>query len=100
MRLAAAVVLQDLAKSLGSVDVVETDLLPIFEFFFRDLDEIRSAVVQNMASLMQCMGPAGRQAISRSLASTFGEFQESNWRFRELIAGYFEREFSVPESCF
>ena len=75
--------LHDLAAVLGS-ELTETELLPTFDLFIKDLDEVKVGVIQNLAAFIAALTPATRLTYLPVLSDIRAE--TDNWRFRHLLA--------------
>merc|ERR1712137_224450 len=74
--------LHEVAKILGT-EITEKDLLPTFELFLKDLDQVKVGVIRHLAKFLQVLS-------ERTRADYVGTIQEiqthANWRFRKLLA--------------
>ena len=75
--------LHDLAAVLGS-ELTESELLPTFDLFIKDLDEVKVGVIQNLAAFIAALTPATRLTYLPVLSDIRAE--TDNWRFRHLLA--------------
>eukprot|EP01114_Cavostelium_apophysatum_P015463 TRINITY_DN4208_c0_g1_i4.p1 TRINITY_DN4208_c0_g1~~TRINITY_DN4208_c0_g1_i4.p1 ORF type:complete len:735 (+),score=145.02 TRINITY_DN4208_c0_g1_i4:69-2273(+) len=74
--------LHEVAKILGTAQT-EASLLPMFELFLKDLDEVKVGVLGNISSFLAVLSEPSRRKYLPLLV----DFQSSkNWRFRKLIA--------------
>jgi hypothetical protein len=74
------------AKILGS-DIVEEDLLSVFEGFIQDSDETVSfAVLNHFAQVLACVSPSWRQSYLYLLKEVLERGGPMNWRLRESVA--------------
>uniref|UniRef100_A0A2C9JIK6 Uncharacterized protein n=1 Tax=Biomphalaria glabrata TaxID=6526 RepID=A0A2C9JIK6_BIOGL len=77
--------MHELAMIVGE-DITHTDLVPVFDGFLKDLDEVRIGVLKHLADIFKLFRPEVRlQYLSRT-----SEFMKTdnqrNWRFREELA--------------
>ncbi|GLV33903.1 Protein phosphatase 2A at 29B [Carabus blaptoides fortunei] len=77
--------LHELALILGQ-DMAAEHLLPIFDGFIKDLDEVRIGVVKHLAHFLKLIGPDVRDSYLPRLAEFLQNDNEWNWRFREELA--------------
>lgn len=75
--------LHDLASVLGP-ELTESELLPTFDLFIKDLDEVKVGVIQNLAAFIGALTPTTRLQYLPVLAEIRAE--TDNWRFRHLLA--------------
>jgi serine/threonine-protein phosphatase 4 regulatory subunit 1 len=75
--------LHEVAKILGP-QITDSALLPAFDLFLKDLDEVRVGVVRNIASFLAVTSPAVRESYLSVLSDI--QMDTSNWRFRKLLA--------------
>ncbi len=75
--------LHDLAAILGP-ELAESALLPTFDLFIKDLDEVKVGVIQHLAAFVGCLLPETRLQYLPILAEVRAE--TDNWRFRHLLA--------------
>lgn len=75
--------LHEIAKILGQ-KLTEEQLVPTFDLFLHDLDEVKLGVTTHFAAFLENLSPAKRKEFLPVLY----EIQHSpgNWRFRKLIA--------------
>jgi serine/threonine-protein phosphatase 4 regulatory subunit 1 len=74
--------LHEVAAILGPA-MAEQALVPTFELFFRDIDEVRVGVVASFARLLSFFDPESRE---RFLPFAAELLSDSNWRVRKLFA--------------
>lgn len=90
--------LHELALLLGPART-ESSLLPVVDFFLRDLDEVRYGVLKNFAHLLRCMAPKKRLAYLEVIHMV--QKQNDNWRWRLLWAkqlGAFAKLFDAEKT--
>jgi serine/threonine-protein phosphatase 4 regulatory subunit 1 len=75
--------LHELAKILGT-KITEETLVPAFEVFLRDLDEVKIGVVSNMGKFMENLSDKTIQEYLKILEEIPDE--TDNWRIREQVA--------------
>ncbi|KAL6051210.1 Serine/threonine-protein phosphatase 4 regulatory subunit 1 [Balamuthia mandrillaris] len=76
--------LHEIARIVGT-DITERDLLPVFEVFLRDINEVKVGVVRHVAEFLQLLSPTSRSKYLPIICEITNE-DDSNWRFRRLIA--------------
>jgi hypothetical protein len=74
------------AGILGA-ETTEQSLLPTFELFLRDLDEVKVGVIRHLASFLAVLSSPHRIQYLPVLSEISAE-DNVNWRFRRLIARY------------
>jgi len=64
--------------------MTEETLLPIFDLFLRDLDEVKVGVIENLSKFLKILSPDTR----KNYLTVLEELQQPkvNWRFRRLVA--------------
>jgi serine/threonine-protein phosphatase 4 regulatory subunit 1 len=75
--------IHEIALILGP-KLTQDSLLPAFDTFLKDLDEVKVGVLQNLAKLLGVLEPAARQQYVPLLCNL--EMESDNWRFRQLLA--------------
>eukprot|EP00051_Salpingoeca_urceolata_P029258 m.489395 g.489395 ORF g.489395 m.489395 type:complete len:778 (+) comp26701_c0_seq1:82-2415(+) len=74
-----------LAEILGQ-EITEADLLPKFDLFLKDWDEVRIGVVKHLSRFLRVL-PQERRAPYLPILLDLKETDESrNWRFRRLLS--------------
>lgn len=77
--------IHDLALILGE-DICVNDLVPVFNAFLKDLDEVRIGVLKHLYQFINLL-PSD---LRKRYLQVFGEFQKTdntrNWRFRQDLA--------------
>eukprot|EP00741_Cyanophora_paradoxa_P023681 tig00021612_g22875.t1 len=76
----------EMARILGP-EVTAGTLLPIFDGFLKDLDEVKVGVVRHLAAFLRLLEPEAR---ARYLPAVEAVAREENWRFRKLLAKQLE----------
>ena len=74
-------------EPLGSIlgtELTEAELLPTFDLFIKDLDEVKVGLIRNLAAFVGVLSPTTRMAYLPVLAEIKAE--TDNWRFRHLLA--------------
>eukprot|EP01112_Ceratiomyxa_fruticulosa_P007078 TRINITY_DN1827_c0_g1_i1.p1 TRINITY_DN1827_c0_g1~~TRINITY_DN1827_c0_g1_i1.p1 ORF type:complete len:649 (-),score=104.29 TRINITY_DN1827_c0_g1_i1:162-2108(-) len=87
--------LHEIAKILGTA-TTETSLLPSFDLFLRDLDEVRVGVITHLSEFLEVLTPETRERYFNIISEVL---TDSNWRFRRLLSkqiGHLAKLFS-PE---
>eukprot|EP01113_Clastostelium_recurvatum_P025173 TRINITY_DN3026_c0_g1_i2.p1 TRINITY_DN3026_c0_g1~~TRINITY_DN3026_c0_g1_i2.p1 ORF type:complete len:671 (+),score=193.31 TRINITY_DN3026_c0_g1_i2:151-2163(+) len=75
--------LHEVARILGG-SVAESSLLPTFELFLRDLDEVRVGVIRHFAEFLEVLPMETRERYVPILQEV--QADSANWRFRRLLA--------------
>jgi len=65
-------------------ELTESELLPTFDLFIKDLDEVKVGVIQHLAAFIAALSPAKRLAYLPVLSEI--RMETDNWRFRSLLA--------------
>lgn len=73
--------IHELGVILGE-DVASTDLVPIFNGFIKDLDEVRIGVLKHLADFLKLLGEDERNSYLPRLEEFLKMDNERNWRFR------------------
>merc|ERR1712223_1435889 len=73
--------IHELGVILGE-DVASTDLVPIFNGFIKDLDEVRIGVLKHLADFLKLLGEGERNSYLPRLEEFLKMDNERNWRFR------------------
>ena len=71
----------ELAKIMGP-DLTETELLPIFLHFVKDVDEVREGILVSLPEFIESLPADGRDAYVEHFAALWAP-NEQNWRTRE-----------------
>lgn len=77
--------LHELATILGA-RIAAQDLLPTFEGFVRDVDEVRVGVLQHLGPFLRSLFPADRRRSLPLLVDFHKTDNYRNWRFRLTLA--------------
>ncbi|XP_076764465.1 serine/threonine-protein phosphatase 4 regulatory subunit 1 isoform X2 [Xylocopa sonorina] len=77
--------IHEIAIILGE-ELTATDLVPIYDGFIKDLDEVRIGVLKHLATFLKILKPADRRQYLPRLKEFLTTDNESNWRFREELA--------------
>uniref|UniRef100_A0A0C9QI75 Ppp4r1_0 protein n=1 Tax=Fopius arisanus TaxID=64838 RepID=A0A0C9QI75_9HYME len=80
--------IHEIALILGE-ELSAQDLLPIYEGFIKDLDEVRIGALKHLATFLKVLKPADRRQFLPNLKCFLtrdSEWNERNWRFREEVA--------------
>lgn len=85
VRRTVACSLHELALILGP-DIATDSLMPIFDGFTRDLDEVRIGVLNNLARFLKIITVSQRSMYLPHLAYFLLTDNEWNWRFRQELA--------------
>jgi serine/threonine-protein phosphatase 4 regulatory subunit 1 len=73
--------IHELGVILGE-DVASTDLVPIFNGFIKDLDEVRIGILKHLADFLKLLGEEERNSYLPRLEEFLKMDNERNWRFR------------------
>jgi len=77
--------LHEVARILGP-DLAEAELLPTFELYLKDADEVKVGVVRNLAAFLAALSPTTRESYLPVLDELLTGTAPLNWRFRKLLA--------------
>ncbi|KAL0109161.1 hypothetical protein PUN28_014328 [Cardiocondyla obscurior] len=77
--------IHEIAMILGE-ELTATDLVPIYDGFIKDLDEVRIGVLKHLATFLKILKPADRCQYLPRLSDFLATDNEWNWRFREELA--------------
>lgn len=92
--------IHELAVILGE-DLTQKDLLPVFELFFHDLDEVRIGVLKHLSLFLRMLPPSQRKLFLPRLQEFLKLDNVNNWRFRRELALQLSpiSELFSPEDC-
>lgn len=76
--------IHELGIILGE-DAASTDLIPIFNGFLKDLDEVRIGLLKHLADFLLLLKPQDRQEYLPKLSEFLKMDNERNWRFRQEL---------------
>ncbi|XP_023712564.1 serine/threonine-protein phosphatase 4 regulatory subunit 1 isoform X3 [Cryptotermes secundus] len=85
VRLTVASSIHELAVILGE-DLATKDLVPVFNGFIKDLDEVRIGALRHLAEFLKLLRPPDRNVYLPRLSEFLVTDNEWNWRFREELA--------------
>ncbi|XP_026828908.1 serine/threonine-protein phosphatase 4 regulatory subunit 1 isoform X2 [Ooceraea biroi] len=77
--------IHEIAMILGE-ELTATDLMPIYDGFIKDLDEVRIGVLKHLATFLKLLKPTDRCQYLPRLGDFLATDNEWNWRFREELA--------------
>lgn len=77
--------IHEIAMILGE-ELTATDLVPIYDGFIKDLDEVRIGVLKHLATFLKILKPTDRYQYLPRLSDFLATDNEWNWRFREELA--------------
>lgn len=77
--------IHEVAIILGE-DLAARDLVPIYDGFIKDLDEVRIGALKHLATFLKVLRPAERCQYLPRLNDFLVTDNEWNWRFREELA--------------
>ena len=83
VRKTLAYALHELAAILGT-ELAESELLPTFSHFLKDLDEVKVGVIQNVCRFLAVLSEGARRQHLHTLVEIRAE--RDNWRFRHMLA--------------
>jgi len=67
-------------------EITHRDLLPVFDGFLKDLDEVRIGVLKHLADFLKLLRPNVRQHYLGKLTEFMKTDNQRNWRFRQELA--------------
>ena len=68
------------------LDIVVNDLIPIFNGFLRDLDEVRIGLLKHLADFLKLLPSDLRRDYLPKLSDFLDMDNDRNWRFRQELA--------------
>ncbi|XP_021941543.1 serine/threonine-protein phosphatase 4 regulatory subunit 1-like isoform X4 [Zootermopsis nevadensis] len=77
--------IHQLAVILGE-DLATKDLVPVFNGFIKDLDEVRIGALKHLAEFLKLLRPPDRNLYLPRLSEFLLTDNDWNWRFREELA--------------
>lgn len=77
--------IHEIALILGE-ELTVSDLMPIYDGFIKDLDEVRIGVLKHLATFLKILKPTNRCQYLPRLGDFLATDNEWNWRFREELA--------------
>lgn len=77
--------IHELAKILGE-DLTTTELVPIFNGFLKDLDDVRIGVLYHLSDFLKLLKPEVRGIYLYHLTDFLSIDNNRNWRFRHELA--------------
>lgn len=77
--------IHEIGAILGQ-EVVTQDLLPVFDGFIKDLDEVRIGVLKHLSDFLRLLAEKERRSYLPRLAEFLKLDNEQNWRFRQELA--------------
>ncbi|XP_059352388.1 serine/threonine-protein phosphatase 4 regulatory subunit 1-like isoform X1 [Daphnia carinata] len=77
--------IHEIGAILGQ-EVVTQDLLPVFDGFIKDLDEVRIGVLKHLSDFLRLLPERERRSYLPRLADFLKLDNEQNWRFRQELA--------------
>ena len=77
--------IHEIGAMLGQ-DVVTHDLLPVFDGFMKDLDEVRIGVLRHLSDFLALLAERERRHYLPRLSDFLKLDNEQNWRFRQELA--------------
>ena len=76
--------IHELAQILGT-EYTQADLVPIFESYIKDVDEVRIGIVANLSKFLLLLNDEHRQAFLPNLVCFLKMDNQRNWRFRNEL---------------
>ena len=76
--------IHELAQILGT-EVTQVDLVPTFDSYIKDVDEVRIGIVSNLAKFLKILQMEYRQAYMPKLNDFLKMDNQRNWRFRNEL---------------
>ncbi|CAH1779325.1 unnamed protein product [Owenia fusiformis] len=77
--------MHELAVIVGP-GITERDLVPIFNSFMKDLDEVRTGILKHLADFIRLLSPELRLLYLEQISSFLTTDNHRNWRFRLDLA--------------
>jgi serine/threonine-protein phosphatase 4 regulatory subunit 1 len=78
--------IHELARILGP-DIAEADLVPAFDIFLKDVNEVKFGVIRNLSQFLKALSAnATRESYLPVLDELLRASQPHNWRFRKSLA--------------
>lgn len=77
--------IHELAVILGD-EIAQSDLVPVFNGFIKDLDEVRIGVLKHLAHFLRLLRPHHRRDYLPRMDEFLRTDNEKNWRFRLELA--------------
>eukprot|EP00127_Corallochytrium_limacisporum_P000517 Clim_evm19s15 gene=Clim_evmTU19s15 len=77
--------IHDVAAILGT-EIAERDLIPVFNTFIKDLDEVKVGAINHMAEFLEMLTPEKRQEYLPTLKELQEGENRHNWRFRKMLS--------------
>ncbi|XP_033119730.1 serine/threonine-protein phosphatase 4 regulatory subunit 1-like [Anneissia japonica] len=77
--------IHQMAVILGD-EITTTDLVPVFNSFLRDLDEVRIGVLKHFADFIKLLKPDLRRQYLMRMNDFLTTDNQRNWRFRQELA--------------
>ncbi|PVD20606.1 hypothetical protein C0Q70_18762 [Pomacea canaliculata] len=77
--------IHELAQILGE-EITHRDLLPVFDGFLKDLDEVRIGVLKHLADFLRLLRTEVRQKYLIKVSDFMKTDNHRNWRFRQELA--------------
>lgn len=67
-------------------EIAQNDLVPVFNGFIKDLDEVRIGVLKHLAHFLRLLRPQNRRDYLPRMDEFLRTDNENNWRFRLELA--------------
>lgn len=77
--------IHELAVILGE-DITHRDLVPVFDGFLKDLDEVRIGILRHLADFLRLLNPVVRRQYLIKVQDFMNVDNSRNWRFRLELA--------------
>lgn len=79
--------IHELAIILGS-EITQTDLVPVFDSYIKDVDEVRIGIVANLTKFLRVLSLECRCCYMPKLNDFLKMDNQRNWRFRNELGLY------------
>lgn len=76
--------IHELAIILGT-ECTQTELVPVFDSFIKDVDEVRMGIVSNLSKFLRVLSIESRRAYMPKLNDFLKMDNQRNWRFRNEL---------------
>lgn len=76
--------IHELAAIVGT-EITQADLVPIFDSYIRDVDEVRIGIVANLTKFLSVLSPELRCEYMPKLNDFLKMDNQRNWRFRNEL---------------
>lgn len=90
--------IHEVAMILGD-ELSGRDLVPIYEGFIKDLDEVRIGALKNLAAFLEVVKPEHRTPILVKLGAFLPTDTVYNWRYRKVLADQLSEVILLFKPC-